>query len=71
MNNEFELKDVVISLIDKSDLNLQQIKNTIKELADYYNMDESDFEKPTEKDDDVIVNNDLKKSLFDMWIGQE
>lgn len=45
MNNEYELKDIILKLIYDSDLELKQIKQAIKELADYYNMDESDFKK--------------------------
>ena len=59
MTNEFEAKDIIIDMFDKSELKSEQKDATIKELADYYNLTYHDFLKEGD------IEHELKK--FKDW----
>jgi len=39
MENEFEAKEVIIDLFEKSTLNLDEVVATLKEVIEYYNLE--------------------------------
>ncbi len=65
MKNEFEAKDIIIDMFNKSELNAKQKDATIKELADYYNMTYHDFLK---EDDVELKIENLNKMTAEQFV---
>lgn len=63
IENEFDMKAVMIQLLENSMLDAKQIKRAVIELSQYYNMDADDFITEYEKEN---IDELIKEALIEM-----